>query len=870
MIGKIISHYKILEKLGEGGMGVVYKAEDTSLDRLVALKFLPSQAHACEAEKARFLREAKAASAVNHANVCTIYDIQEDDGQLFIVMEYVEGRTLKKEIQGGPLLLSKATDLAIQIADGLQEAHNKGIIHRDIKSENIMVNARNQSKIMDFGLAKIKGSVKLTQTTSMVGTLAYMAPEQIRGATIDARSDIFSFGVVLYEMLTGRLPFHSENEAAAIYSIMNEEPIPIQNHLPESSSELQHILDRALEKDPEDRYQSVHDMLIDLRRLNKVTGKDSHKNAIPTSTRYLGAAASILSKFRASRTAVIFAFIIVVAVIGLWTLLNKSEPLLNPNMKLRLIQIPFKNMWYGSISADGNWITFPAQDENGKWDVYLMNASTGEPHRITYDSCNLIFSSYISPDGSFVLYSRLPSMTSRQLVRISSLGGSPKIIYEHPNLLSGGWIGDGSRIWISLDIKLTKSGLSSLELWSCDADGSDLKFVMSDTVVTITRLFYAYYFSPDQKYIAWTKNFPEGYSEIMIRDLSDGTDRQLTHDKKFADDPLWSPQGLIIYSSNRGGNANLWMIRAEGGDPIQITRGTGPDRILGLTKDGSKLLYSEHQLVGQVKLCNLIDGSLRQITVEDYIRNRPAISPDGEYIAVPTQVSSYESRARTIILMNRNGGDARKLTDDKTTASYLSWSPDGKWLSYRSRKANEPEDSNKVYIQNIDQPGQPICRGKGLVEHWVNATDFIIFRSLKSFRGSVSHERLMPFSQDSMYALPVVDEKYVAVYSLRKRTEGWYLVPGSEYDSTTGIAGARHFIQGAFSHQFTQGNRYMYYVESGTNNLFRVSLPYGTPKLIRKIPGLVNSFSIRNDGSEIVFTEFERRARYVVLENVFK
>jgi serine/threonine protein kinase/tetratricopeptide (TPR) repeat protein len=271
MIGQIISHYRILEKLGEGGMGVVYKAEDTKLKRTVALKFLPKDLETHEPERARFLQEAQAASALNHPNVCTIYDICEHESQQFIVMEYVEGKTLRQLV---PIQkMQTAIDYAIQIGDALQEAHSKGIVHRDIKPDNIMVNSKNHVKVMDFGLAKLKGSLKLTKTSSTVGTLAYMAPEQIEGGEVDARSDIFSFGVVLYEMLTGHLPFRGEHEAAMVYSIVNEDPTPIEKYLPDISSELVHVVNRALEKDPEDRYQFVHEMVIDLRRLKKQTSR---------------------------------------------------------------------------------------------------------------------------------------------------------------------------------------------------------------------------------------------------------------------------------------------------------------------------------------------------------------------------------------------------------------------------------------------------------------------------------------------------------------------------------------------------------------------------------------------------------------------
>ncbi|MDI6767833.1 MAG: serine/threonine-protein kinase [Bacteroidota bacterium] len=273
MIGQTISHYKILEKLGEGGMGVVYRAEDTKLKRTVALKFLPKGLEAHEPERARFLQEAQAASALNHPNICAIHALGEYEYQQFIDMEFVDGKTLRELIVNGQLSIENCLTFAIQIGEALQEAHSHGIVHRDVKPENIMVNTKNQIKVMDFGLAKLKGPLKLTRTSSTVGTLAYMAPEQIQGEAVDARGDIFSFGIVLYEMLTGHLPFRGEHEAAMMYSIVNESPEPVQKFRSDLSSELLHILNRALEKDPEDRYQSVHDMVIDLRRVKKETSR---------------------------------------------------------------------------------------------------------------------------------------------------------------------------------------------------------------------------------------------------------------------------------------------------------------------------------------------------------------------------------------------------------------------------------------------------------------------------------------------------------------------------------------------------------------------------------------------------------------------
>jgi serine/threonine protein kinase/Flp pilus assembly protein TadD len=269
MIGKTISHYKILGKLGEGGMGVVYKAQDTQLQRLVALKFLPPHISDSPEEKARFVHEAQSASALNHPNVTTIHGIEESPEGLFIIMEYVEGKTIKEIAEKDSPSIKRILDIAIQVCEGLTSAHKKEIVHRDIKSDNIMVTKEGQVKIMDFGLAKLKGATKLTQTGSTLGTAVYMSPEQASGEEVDQRSDIFSFGVVLYEMITGHLPFKGEHQAAIIYSVINETPEPLARYKTSIPEGLQRIVDKALEKDKDERYQHIDDLLADLRRERK-------------------------------------------------------------------------------------------------------------------------------------------------------------------------------------------------------------------------------------------------------------------------------------------------------------------------------------------------------------------------------------------------------------------------------------------------------------------------------------------------------------------------------------------------------------------------------------------------------------------------
>jgi serine/threonine protein kinase len=306
MIGKTISHYKILEKLGGGGMGVVYKAEDLKLDRLVALKFLPPAFYQDKEAKQRFINEAKAASSLQHQNICTIHEIDEtDDGQLFICMDCYEGQTIKQKIKSGLLKIDEAVDISIQVSQGLLAAHEKGIIHRDIKPANIFITEKNEVKILDFGLAKSSEHTKITRIDSTKGTIAYISPEQAMGKEATQQSDIWSLGVVMYEMLTGQLPFKGDVDQVIIYSILDKEPEKITDINPDFPLALENIVCKALEKNPDSRYQNIDEMLADLQNL-KNESSDSSRAKFYFKQK---------GKNKRKKTAIISALVVLVAVI---------------------------------------------------------------------------------------------------------------------------------------------------------------------------------------------------------------------------------------------------------------------------------------------------------------------------------------------------------------------------------------------------------------------------------------------------------------------------------------------------------------------------------------------------------------------------
>jgi serine/threonine protein kinase len=586
-IGRTISHYRIVEKIGGGGMGVVYKAEDTRLHRFVALKFLPPQVAADQNALGRFRREAQAASSLNHANICTIYDIGEQHGHSFIAMEFMEGETLRQRIAGKALSLDKILPLTTQIADALEAAHAKGIVHRDIKPGNIFVTGRDVVKILDFGLAKISGSPEvsensatidlseqqLTSPGSTVGTVAYMSPEQISGQDLDARTDLFSFGAVLYEMSTGALPFQARTTALVFQAILERTPLPPRQLNPAIPAKLDEIIQKALEKDRKLRYQSAADLRTDLQRLKR----DTESVKVPVGG---------LERSRPGRRWLVplLSLLLVVAA-GLTLYFKFGDEAPRHLGKWEQITFYADSAVYPTMSPDGRMLAYIRGDDTffGYGDICLKMLPNGEPVQLTKTPQVQKMNPQFSPDGTRIAFGTVSPFDTWE---VGVLGGEPRLMFSNASSLS--WIDGGKRLLFSE----IQTGLHMSVVTTDEGRGQSRQVYSPPGERSMAHHSYL---SPDGRWVLVVLMNSLGkltQCRVVPFDGS-GVEHLVGPKDAICTSGAWSPDGRSVYvSANGGGQFHIWRQRFPDGQPEQLTSGPTEEEGIAMTNDGKSFITS--------------------------------------------------------------------------------------------------------------------------------------------------------------------------------------------------------------------------------------------------------------------------------------
>src|SRR5438132_3408524 len=620
IVGKQIGHYEVLSRIGRGGMGEVFLAHDTSLGRKVALKLLRSDFTRNEERLRRSQQEARAASALNHPNILTIYEIGHDGSLHFMATEYVEGETLRQHLSRDRLTVGQTLDVAIQVASALAAAHQAGIIHRDIKPENIMLRTDGNVKVLDFGLAKLTepktidtAAPTLPQVETapgvVMGTFSYMSPEQARGLAVDARTDIWSLGVMIYEMAAGRQPFEGETASDVMSLILQKEPPPLAHSWPEVPAELERIVRKALRKDREERYQTIKDLLIDLRNLRKELelSAEMERSAPPISARAMSSGQSAAATAHSASSAeyivteikqhkraaaLVLGTIIIVSAIGFYLLSRRSPATKEASLRNATFTQLTEQAgpeYFPSLSPDGKSFVY-AGYASGNWDIYFQRVGGKNPINLTKDSAADDTQPAFSPDGE-----RIAFRSEREGGGIFLMGATGESVKRLTNFgFNPAWSPDGKEVACAdegpLDPNLRNNPNS--RIWAVNVATGERRLVTKEDSIQPN-------WSPHGTRIAYWGRPNGAQRDIFTIPAGGGEPLLVTNDAATDWNPVWSPDGKYLYfASDRGGSMNLWRVPIEEqtgkvlGQPEAVTTPSAYTGHLSFSHDGRRMAYA--------------------------------------------------------------------------------------------------------------------------------------------------------------------------------------------------------------------------------------------------------------------------------------